>query len=295
MNILPRDKQVEIVAALTEGCSIRSVERLTGVHRDTIMRLGHDVGVGCAKLHNAIMRDLRVNRIELDEIWQYVGKKRNKVKETDPADIGDQWTFIAIDGTSKAILAHRTGKRDTHNTRMFVDDLRERVVGAPESSSDAFRAYPGAIERAFGPRCHYGTVDKTFAVDAVPEAARRYSPGAVVAVKRQTVIGVPLDISTSYVERQNLTLRMSQRRFTRLTNGFSKKLENHMAAIALYVAWYNFCRVHEAHRVTPAMQLGIADHVWSIGELVEAALTGTVEAPQGRRHGAFRVIDGGRN
>lgn len=172
-------------------------------------------------------------------------------------------------------------------------ERRERVVGAPEISSDAFRAYPGAIERAFGARVHYGTIDKTFEADMAPEAARRYSPGAVVAVERKVVIGYPITISTSYVERQNLTLRMSQRRFTRLTNAFSKKLENHMAAVALYVAWYNLCRVHEAHRVTPAMQLGLADHVWSIGELVAAALDGTVEPPQGRRHGPFRVIDGG--
>lgn len=295
MNILPRDKQVEIIAALTEGCSIRAVERLTGVHRDTIMRLGHDVGVGCAKLHNALMRDLRVNRIELDEIWQYVGKKRKQVTPDDPPDVGDQWTFIALDGTSKAIIAHRTGKRDGANTQQFVADLRERVIGAPEISSDAFRSYPRAIEKAFGANVHFGTIDKTFAVDAVPEAARRYSPGAVVAVKREVVSGYPITISTSYVERQNLTLRMSQRRFTRLTNAFSKKLENHMAAVALYVAWYNLCRVHEAHRVTPAMQLGIADHVWSIRELVEAALTGEIDEPQGRRVGGFRVIDGGKD
>ena len=294
MNILPRDKQTEIIAALTEGCSIRAVERLTGIHRDTIMRLGFNVGVGCAKLHNVLMRDLRVNRVELDEIWQYVGKKRNQVKEGDPETIGDQYTFIALAGAAKAIIAHRTGKRDAHNTRLFLDDLRERVIGAPEISSDAFRAYPIAVERAFGTDCSFGTIDKTFAVDAVPEAARRYSPGKVVAVERKTHLGTPEHISTSYVERQNLTLRMHQRRFTRLTNGFSKKIENHMAAVALYVCWYNFCRTHEALRITPAMHLGVTDHVWTIGELVAAALDGVIESePRGRRHGRFTVIDGG--
>lgn len=296
MNVLPTDKQTTIIAALTEGCSIRAVERLTGVHRDTIMRLGVNVGIGCAKLHNAIMRDLRVNRIELDEIWQFVGKKRRQVTEDDPPEIGDQYTFLALDGTSKAILAHRTGKRDMRNTQFFIDDLRERVIGAPEISSDAFRAYPRAIEKAFGASVHFGTIDKTYAAEpGAIEAWRRYSPGNVVAVQRQVVSGYPLTISTSYIERQNLTLRMSQRRFTRLTNGFSKKLENHMAAVALYVAHYNFCRVHEAHRVTPAMQLGLTNHVWTIGELVEAALHGTIAEPQGRRVGRFAVIDGNKN
>jgi IS1 family transposase len=294
MYVLSRDKQVEIIAALTEGCSIRAVERLTGVHRDTIMRLGFNVGVGCAKMHNALVRDVRVNRIELDEIWQYVGKKRNQVTESDPITIGDQYTFIALGGASKAIIAYRTGKRDAHNTRLFLQDLRERVDGAPEISADAFRAYPIAVEQAFGAECSFGTIDKTFAVDAVPEAARRYSPGKVVAVKREVVLGEPEYISTSYVERQNLTLRMQCRRFTRLTNAFSKKLENHMAAVALYVAHYNFCRVHEALRVTPAMQLGITDHIWTLHELLDAALDGAIPEPRGRRRGPFTVIDGGR-
>jgi IS1 family transposase len=294
MNQLPRDKQVEIIGALTEGCSIRAVERLTGIHRDTIMRLGFTVGVGCAKLHHALMRDVRVNRIELDEIWQYVGKKRGQIKEGDPITIGDQYTFIALGGVSKAIISYRTGKRDAHNTRLFLDDLRERVDGAPAISSDSFRAYPIAVEKAFGTDCSFGTIDKSYAVDAAPEAARRYSPGKVVSVERHTLINGPLHISTSYVERQNLTLRMQCRRFTRLTNAFSKKLENHMAAVALYVAHYNFCRVHEALRVTPAMQLGIADHVWTLGELLAAALDGTIPETRGKRRGPFTVIEGGR-
>jgi IS1 family transposase len=293
MNILPRDKQVEIIATLTEGCSIRSVERLTGVHRDTIMRLGVQIGIGCAKLHDAMMRDLQVNRIELDEIWQYVGKKRNKIKETDPVTIGDQYTFIALDGTSKAILSLRTGKRDSENTKLFLADPHSRVVGSPEISSDAFRAYPGAVEQEFGWQIDYGIIDKNYRVLAANEAARRYSPGEVVSVTRKVVLGDPQFISTSYVERQNLSLRMSQRRFTRLTNAFSKKLENHIAATCLYAAWYNLCRVHEAHRVTPAMQLGVADHVWTVRELVNAALEGTFERPQGTQRGRFRVIEGG--
>ena len=167
-------------------------------------------------------------------------------------------------------------------------------MGAPEISSDAFRAYPRAIETVFGEKVRFGTIDKKYAADPGSiEAWRKYSPGHVVAVERKALVGYPDMISTSYVERQNLTLRMSQRRFTRLTNAFSKKLENHIAATVLYVCWYNLCRVHEAHRVTPAMQIGVADHVWTIRELVAAALDGSFERPQGRRVGQFRVIDGG--
>src|SRR5437764_1367208 len=240
MNNLSLDKQTDIIAALTEGCSIRSVERLTGVHRDTIMRLALRVGVGCAKLHSRLMRDLYCSRVELDEAWGFVGKKRMRLKDTDPPEFGDQYTFIALDATSKGIISYRVGKRTAQNTHLFVQDLRARVANEPEISSDAWVAYPKAVEDAFGHNVAFGTIDKVYAVGgATPEAARRYSPAAVVAVKYSNVLGSPKHICTSYVERQNLSLRMSQRRFTRLTNAFSKKLENHMAAVALYVAHYN--------------------------------------------------------
>lgn len=296
MNILSIEKQTSIIAALTEGCSIRAVERLTGVHRDTIMRLGVKVGVGCAKLHSAIMRDVYVNRCELDEIWSYVGKKQKQLKETDNADKGDQYVFIAMDSTSKGILSYRVGKRTGNNAVALLRDLRDRLANTPEISSDAWAGYPGAVEQVFGHHVSFGTINKKYAVGAAtPEAARRYSPAAVVAVEYETVLGAPKHISTSYIERQNLTVRMQQRRFTRLTNAFSKKLENHMAATALYVAWYNLCRPHEALRVTPAMHLRITDHVWSIGELVEAALNGVVPSqPEGRKVGRFTVLEGGK-
>lgn len=276
MNVLPFDKQVSIIAALTEGCSIRSVERLTDTHRDTIMRLGVRVGQGCAALHDAEMHGLRVGRIELDEAWSYVGKKQGKWTPEDGPDAGDQYVFIALAGAAKAIVGYRIGKRTADHTRAFLADLRERVLGSPEISSDAFQAYPVAVDMAFGIDCTFGTIEKNYDAPVAVEAARRYSPANVVSVTRRAVVGRPANISTSYVERQNLSLRMSQRRFTRLTNAFSKKLENHKAAVALYVAHYNFCRVHEALRVTPAMQLGITNRIWTIGELVEAALYGTV-------------------
>jgi len=293
MNILPRDKQIEIVAALTEGVSICAVERLTGVHRDTIMRLGVRVGLGCAALHDATMQDLRVNRRELDEAWSYVGKKQARVTSEDGADVGDQYVFLALADSAKAIISYRVGKRNGENTRAFVADLRARVLGGPEISADAFQAYPVAVDLAFGLDCHFGTVEKHYAVEGAVEAARRYSPAQVVSVSKRHVVGRPQHITTSYIERQNLTLRMQQRRFTRLANAFSKKLENHAAAVALYVAHYNLCRVHEALRVTSAMQLGVTDHIWTIGELVDAGQSGVVtERSAGHKVGRFTVIDG---
>ena len=279
-NVLPRDKQIAAIAALCEGVSIRATERLTGVNRGTIMGLGARVGQGCAKLHNALMRNLNVSRLEFDEIWQYVGKKRKAVKASDPVTVGDQYTYIALGGSSKAIISYYTGKRTADATYAFAKDVRDRVLGAPEISTDGLPAYPGAIERAFNRRCSHGVIVKEYAAfEQGNEASRRYSPGDVVAVSVERVIGNQVQVSTSYIERQNLTIRMQQRRFTRLTNAFSKKFEHHEAAVALYAAHYNFCRVHETLRVTPAMQLGVTDHVWSIGELFDAALAG--EVPQG--------------
>jgi IS1 family transposase len=297
MNILSHDQQIQIIAALTEGMSIRAVERLTGVHRDTIMRLGARVGAGCAALHDRTMHSLRVGRLELDEIWGYVGCKQKNVNRKDLAVTGDQYTFIALASTARAIITYRTGKRDSANTHEFAHDLRERVLGAPEISTDGFLPYQNAIRSAFGNRVAHGQIVKTYSVTNLGKsAAVRYSPAQVVAVSREVISGVPAEISTSYVERQNLSLRMSSRRFTRLTNGFTKKLEHHEAAVSLYVAHYNLCRVHEAHgNMTPAMSLGITDHVWSLGELIDAALT-LVPPDLGRRHKkpTLTVIDGGK-
>lgn len=293
MNILSRDKQIEIIAALTEGCSIRAVERLTGAHRDTIMRLGARVGHGCARLHDYRMLGLRVGRIELDELWSFVGKKQRRTARKDEAITGDQYIYVALASASKAILSYRVGKRNGENTEAFVADLRERVIGTPEISTDGLHYYETAIRFAFGNRIAYGQIIKSYVGEPPKDAARRYSPGTVVAVDRQVISGVPAHISTSYVERSNLTIRMSSRRFTRLTNAFSKKLENHAAAVGLYVAHYNFCRVHETTRVTPAMSLGVADHPWSIGELLDNALGlgPDTHRPQPPR---LRLIQGGK-
>jgi IS1 family transposase len=299
VNVLPRHKQVEIVSALAEGCSIRTVERLTNVHRDTIMRLGVAVGEGCHALNDRLMRNLNVGCVELDEIWSYVGKKQKRLGPDDTrSELGDQYVFVALDATRKAIIAYAVGKRDGATTNAFCADLRARILSRPQITSDGFRPYVDAIEWAFGADVDYARLVKQYEGEPGPDAARRYSPGWVVGVSRARVSGSPNPdrISTSYVERQNLTVRMQCRRFTRLTNAFSKKLRNHKAAVALYVAHYNLCRVHETLRITPAMALGVTDHIWSVGELVEDARTEEPEPlppprPAGRP--ALRVIRGG--
>ncbi len=304
MSLLSRDQQIQVIGCLTEGMSIRSVERLTGVHRDTIMRLGARVGRGCAELHDRIMVGLRVGRIECDELWAYVGKKQRHLKRIDSPQKGDQYTFVALASSSRAIVGYRTGKRHTDTTDQFIQDLRQRVIGAPEISTDGFHPYRNAIRDAFQNSAH-GVINKTFSVVHlnVDQAQHRYSPASVIAVAREAVRGEPEQISTSYVERSNLSIRMASRRFTRLTNGFSKKLDNHLSAVALYVAHYNLCRVHESlspsarNQATPAMVLGITDRIWSLGDLIDAALAvatpdPTETAPDRRRK--FRVIDGGR-
>lgn len=302
MNNLPRDKQIEIVSALCEGIGQRAAARLTGTNRKTVARLALRLGRGCAELHDRMMVGVRTQRVELDELWAFVGKKQARVRKNElaAAAVGDQYTYLALSASHRAIISYFTGKRDSGNTHAFIADLRERVIGLPEISTDGFLPYQNAIRAEFGNRVAHGVINKTYSVThlAVKEAARRYSPAQVIAVARDVVSGVPAEISTSYVERGNLTLRMGCRRFTRLTNGFSKKLENHCAAVSLYVAHYNLCRKHESLLTTPAQSLGVTDHIWTIAELIEAALatqsiTPETTAPDRRKR--FKVIDGGKS
>ena len=300
MNNLSRDKQIEIIAALCEGVGQRAVSRLTSTDRKTVARLALAAGRGAAEMHDRMMVGLRVHRIECDELWAYVGHKRNPQKgkpvRQSPV-LGDQYTYVALASSTRAIVGYRTGKRDSATTDDFIQDLRQRVIGVPEISTDGYHPYKNAIRDAFGSRVAHGVVQKTYSVTHlnVNEASRRYSPAAVIAVEYDAVNGVPAQISTSYVERQNLTLRMGSKRFARLSNGFSKKIDCHLAAVSLHVAFYNLCRTHEALRMTPAMALGITDHVWSVSELIEAALkavpTNPTPTPAQRRK-SFRVIQG---
>lgn len=271
-NNLSREKQIGVLKALVEGVSIRSIERMTGIHRDTVMRLGARVGEGCAALLDAKMVDLPCKRLELDELWAFVGKKQRRVNASDDASrVGDCWTYVAIDAETKAIPTFLVGKRNAENTNAFVADLASRLRGHVQVSTDGLRMYIDAIEAAFPGGVDYAQIVKEY--EAEPTGPGRYSPPRVTATAKTPILGAPVEeyVSTSYAERSNLTFRMSMRRFTRLTNGHSKKLENHVAAVALHVAHYNFARIHSSIRCTPAMELGVERTVWSMGELLDAA------------------------
>jgi len=260
------------IAALVEGVSIRSVERMTGIHRDTIMRLGYRVGQGCANLMDSYMKNLKCQTVQVDEIWCFVGKKQRHLKNTDNLDeLGDQWVWVALDADSKLIPSYLVGKRTADNAQAFIGDLSNRLDNRVQLSSDSLTLYMEAVESSFGAAVDYGQVVKAY--EAEPIGAGRYSPPHVVSAERKVILGNPKTskISTSYIERQNLTMRMQMRRFTRLTNAFSKKLDNLKAAVALHFAHYNFVRVHGSLRVTPAMAAGVTDHLWSISELMREA------------------------
>jgi IS1 family transposase len=272
MNILRQGKQEAAIAALVEGVSIRSIERMTGVHRDTIMRLMVRVGQGCANLMDRYMHNLKCQNIQVDEIWTYVCKKQRRLKETDNLEeLGDQWVFVALDADTKLIPSYLVGKRTGANAQAFLDDLSTRLDNLIQLSSDALNVYVEAVESAFGSAADYGQVFKTYETE--PIGPGRYSPPKVTRADRIIISGSPIiaKISTSYVERQNLTVRMQMRRFTRLTNAFSKKLENLKAAVALHFAHYNFVRIHSSLRVTPAMEAGVTNRLWTISELLEWA------------------------
>jgi len=271
MNTLNIEKQEMAIAALVEGVSIRSIERMTGIHRDTIMRLMLRVGQNCKNLLDSYMRHLSCKYIELDEIWCFVGKKQRHIQKTDdPEEVGDQWVFVAIDSESKIIPSYKIGKRTGTTAKSFLNDLSGRLNNRIQLSSDILAAYVEAVEASFGANIDYGQVVKTY--EAEPIGPGRYSPPHVISASRLVIAGNPQQekISTSYVERQNLTMRMQMRRFTRLTNAFSKKLENLKAAVALHFAHYNFVRIHGSLRVTPAMAAGVTNRLWTIGDLINS-------------------------
>ncbi len=270
MNRVPLARRTQIINCLVEGNSIRSTERMTGTHRDTICRLLVEVGAGCAQLMDEQMRELPSCRIQVDEIWAYVGKKQAHLSpQDDRGRLGDMWTFVALDPDTKLIPSYRVGKRNAGNAVAFMTDLSERLADRAQISSDALAAYVDAVERAFGADVDYGQEVKFYAPE--PTGAGRYSPPRVTDRQRIVIAGNPdqAHISTSLVERQNLTMRMSMRRFTRLTNAFSKKVENLAAAVSLHFAHYNFVRVHRTLRVTPAMEAGVSTRLWTLDELVE--------------------------
>jgi IS1 family transposase len=273
-NVLPKDKQIAIINMLAEDSSMRAISRITGVHQDTICRLGVRVGRGCAKILDAKMRDLTCRFLQFDEIWGFIGKKEKHLSTDDDPTLGDVWTFCAIDAETKLVPPYKCGKRTHVTANAFVSDVASRLKNRPQISSDGLRAYVEAVENAFGMDVDFGMIIKNYGIDkGEHHQERRYSAPEVTSMQKMVVAGYPNPdlISTSHIERLNGTTRLHMRRLTRLTYAFSKKLENFDAAVALHFAYYNFVRTHKTIRMTPAMAAGIERNFWTVGDLVEAA------------------------
>lgn len=274
-NILPKDKQIAVVSMLAEGSSIRAVERITGINRNTIMNLGVRVGQGCAKLMDAKMRDLTCRFLQFDEIWGFIGKKEKHRTLTDDPTLGDVSTFCAIDAETKVVPSFKCGKRDHRTANAFVSDVASRLKNRPQVSSDGLRAYVEAMENAFGMNVDFGMIIKNYGADkGEHHQERRYSAPEVASMQKMVVMSDPeMDlVSTSHIERLNGTTRLHMRRLTLLTYALSKKRENFEAAVALHFAYYNFVRTHGSLKMTPAMMAGIEKSFWSCGDLVDGAL-----------------------
>lgn len=271
MNTLSIDKKLAVISSLLEGSSIRSIERITGVHRDTICRLLIEVGGNCGRIMDAKMRNLRLNYLQIDEAWTFVGKKRRNLREGDPAEWGDAWCFVCLDEESKLIPSYLIGKRTQEDTTRFLTDLYYRLATQPQITTDGLIHYRRMVPECFEFGTSFAQLVKLFGdYGQFDSADARYSPSRLTEVISKVRLGNPDSehISTSLVERGNLTLRMQMRRFTRLTNGFSKKLANLKAACALHFAHYNFCRVHSSLRVTPAMAAGVTAEIWPLQSLL---------------------------
>lgn len=272
-NILPKDKQIAVIGALAEGSSIRSIERITGVHRDTIMRLGVRVGKGCEMLLDSKMQDLGCRYLQFDEVWGFIGKKERHVHIDDDPEMGDVWTYCAIDAETKLVPCFRVGKRNFETTSAFVQDVASRRRNRVQISTDALHGYVEAVERSFGADVDYGQIVKVYVHDDAQHPERKYSAPHFASAMRRPVVGEPdMElVSTSHVERLNATTRLHMRRLTRLTLAFSKKLDNFKAAVALHFAYYNLVKRHNTLRCTPAMAAGVERDFWTVADLVEVA------------------------
>jgi len=270
MNCLSQDDRVRIISALIEGNSVRAIARMSGTSPVTVLKLLNDIGIECARYHDEHVRNIRAKHVQCDEIWSFVGAKaKNVAPEKKAEGWGDSWTWVAIDADTKLCISYLVGGRDAGWATEFLQDCAWRIAGRVQITTDAHRAYFQAVEDAFGSMVDYAQLQKLYGAPS-GEEARRYSPAQCIGADMKVISGDPdpAHVSTSYVERQNLTMRMQMRRFTRLTNAFSKKIENHCHAVALHFMQYNFCRIHQTLRVTPAMEAGISDHVWSLEEVV---------------------------
>lgn len=284
MNTLTRDDRARILHLLCEGSSIRAVTRITGASKNTVIKLMVDAGKACAVYHDQHIRDLKAKRIQVDEIWSFTYAKQKNVAtaKAAPDGSGDTWTWTALDADSKLIVSWLVGGRDSEYAIAFMDDLRSRLANRVQLTSDGHKAYLEAVEGAFGGDIDYAQLIKLYG--AAPESAKgRYSPAECIGARKERIEGNPdpKHVSTSFAERQNLNMRMHMRRFTRLTNAFSKKVENHDHSVALFTTYYNFVRIHQTLRVTPAMAAGVTGRLWEIGDIV--ALLEAAEPKPGPR------------
>ena len=269
MNRKSKKERAQILNCLVEGNSIRSTVRLTGASKNTIVKLLAEVGEACSWYQDTHLRNLPCQRVQMDEIWSFVYSKQKNVPEGMEGEAGDVWTWTSICADTKLVPSWRVGSRDAETAQDFVADLASRMAGRIQLTSDGLTKYKDAVESAFGADVDYAMLVKIYGSSI--EGQKRYSPSQFVTSKKEAITGNPnIDhVSTSFVERQNLTMRMSMRRFTRLTNAFSKKIENHSHAIALHFMHYNFCRIHKTLRVTPAMAAGVSDKLWSLEDVVD--------------------------
>jgi IS1 family transposase len=271
MNTLSTAQQTQVVAALVEGNSVNSTSRMTGVCKQAILGLLEDLGCACAEYHNRHVCNVKAKRVEVDEIWQFCYAKDKNVPQ-DKRGIfgyGDVWTTTGIDADTKLIISYLVARRDAKAAKMFMEDLQSRISSHIQLTTDGHKVYVNAVENAFGSEIDYAMLIKIYGSPLQEDSSTRYSPATCIDCRTAVIAGDPdpEKICTSYVERQNLTMRMSMRRFTRLTNGFSKKVENHGHAVALHFMYYNFVRIHKTLRVTPAMEAGLASSPWTIRDL----------------------------
>ncbi len=273
-NVLKKEKQIAIIAGLAEGMGIRQIERMTGIFRDTIMNYGLRVGQGCAALMDERMRNLDCNRIEMDEIWGFIQKKKRNVTENDDPTRGDVWTFCSFDPETKLVPSYKIGKRTSETANAFVNDLASRLKNQIQLSSDALPAYGQAVEEGFGSKVDYAIIVKSYDAIETTTPQRRYSAPRLVRITKGRVTGNPNPryVSTSGVERLNGTTRHHVKRLARLTLAFSKQLENFEAAIGLHFAYYNFVKTHGSLKMTPAMAAGLTNDFWSVADLVEKTI-----------------------
>ncbi|MBI3795310.1 MAG: IS1 family transposase [Nitrospinae bacterium] len=286
MNRLDVKKRLQILQMLCEGVSMRSITRIADVSYNGVQKLLVDAGTACADYHNEHVRNVTSKRVQCDEIWSFVYAKEKTAKILKKEGAGDAWTWTALDAYNKLIISYLVGQRDAENALTLMNDLKSRLANRVQLTTDGHKAYADAVDNAFVGDIDYAMLIKLYGDS--PTGEKRYSGSDVVGIKKTTMNGNP-DLkaaSTSYVERQNLNMRMGMRRFTRLTNGFSKKMENHCHALALYFMFYNFVRIHTTLKVTPAMQAGLTDRLWNIEDI-----DALIPEPEQRERGAYKKKD----